>query len=552
MRAKAFLATLLLAALPLHILEAQEIRNVSTEVVLNADGSADVTQEWDATVVSGTEWYLPISNLGKMKLSDFHVYENGVEYVNEGRRWDVDRSLEKKAGRCGIVEKSGNDVELCWGQGSYGDHVWTCTYHLDGLVQSLEDYDAFLHQFVNPGLVATPQDARIRIVNNTGSVEWTSENTRVWAFGFEGEINVFDNEVIAYLDGRMQSMIVMVRFDKGMFEPVLSRSITFEEMKDKAFKKSSYDDGGFDFFEFLMILLFILPTFGMAIYAVVCQSLGLKYKKSMFGITKITDWYREPPLDGSIPAAWFVLNKGNRFGNPMKPQNLVGTYFLKWILDGAVVPASDNARGSNTTLRFTEKRPKFTCQEEKNLYEWAVTASGDRILESSEFKKWSKKNYEKLLKWPDEVEDAGFAELMEKQYISSSTRGVPSRYQDLRNVIGFKNFLNDFTLSKEREARDVGLWKSYLIYAQMFGIADKVASQFKKLYPEFIDEIERQAGLHPGSLMGTIHWNQNLANTGYSNAIAKQNAVANSGGGGRTSFGGGGGFSGGGFGGGSR
>lgn len=552
MKVRTLLATLLLAALPFHILSAQEIRNVSTEVVLNADGSADVTQEWDATVVSGTEWYLPVSNLGKMKLSDFHVYENGVEYVNEGRRWDVDRSLEKKAGRCGIVEKSGNDVELCWGQGSYGDHLWTCTYHLEGLVQSLEDYDAFLHQFVNPGLVATPQDARIRIINNTGTAEWTSENTRVWAFGFEGEINVFDNEIIAYLDGRMQSMIVMVRFDKDMFEPVLSRNITFEEMKDKAFKKSSYDDGGFDFFEFLMILLFILPTFGMAIYAAVCQSMGYKYKKSMFGVSKITDWYREPPVGGNIPAAWYVLTKGNRFSSPMKPQNLVGTYFLKWILDGSIVPSTDGTRRENTTLKFTDKLPQFSCKEEQELYEWAVVASGDMVLEASEFKKWSKKNYEKLLKWPSEVENAGYAKLVEDKYISGTSKGVPARYQDLRNVIGFKNFLNDFTLSKEREARDVGLWKSYLIYAQMFGIAEKVASQFKNLYPEFFDEIAQQTGMDSGTLMRTIHMNQTMANTGYANAIAKQNAAASAGMGGRTSFGGGGGFSGGGFGGGSR
>lgn len=137
MKIRTILATLLLAALPFSVLDAQEIRSVNTEVVLNVDGSADITQIWDATVVSGTEWYIPVTNLGKMKVSDLHVFENGQEYVNEGRRWDVDRSIERKAGKCGIVEKGGNDVEICWGQGSYGDHIWTCKYHLSGLVQAL-------------------------------------------------------------------------------------------------------------------------------------------------------------------------------------------------------------------------------------------------------------------------------------------------------------------------------------------------------------------------------------------------------------------------------
>lgn len=553
MRFKAYLATLLLAALPLHILSAQEIRNVSTEVVLNADGSADVTQEWDATVVSGTEWYLPVSNLGKMKLSDFHVYENGVEYANEGRRWDVDRSLEKKAGRCGIVEKSGNDVELCWGQGSYGDHVWTCCYHLDGLVQSLEDYDAFLHQFVNPGLVAVPQRARLVISNNTGSQQWTSENTRVWGFGFEGDIDVLAGSVVAELSGRMESMIVMVRFDKGMFSPVLSRDITFEEMKDKAFKRSSYDDDGFDFWALFMILLFILPTVGLSIYAIVASMLGYKYKKSMFGQSKITDWYREAPLEGNIPANWYVLTKGNRFSVPVKPENLVGTYFLKWILEGSLVVKTVSGRWSDTTtLTFTEKVPDFTCAEEQFLFSWAAAAAGDDVLESSEFKRWSKKNSAKLVKWPDQIQNAGYAWLVDRQYISGLGKGREDHQQDLRNVIAFKNFLNDFTLSKEREARDVSLWKSYLIFAQMFGIADKVAGQFESLYPEFFQEVAQTSGMDAVELMRVIRWNQAVSTSGYSTALAKQQAAASGGYGGHTSFGGGGGFSGGGFGGGSR
>jgi len=554
MKIRTILATLLLAALPFSVLDAQEIRSVNTEVVLNVDGSADITQIWDATVVSGTEWYIPVSNLGKMKVSDLHVFENGQEYANEGRRWDVDRSLERKAGKCGIVEKDGNDVEICWGQGSYGDHIWTCKYHLSGLVQALSDYDAFNHQFVNPGLVATPKSARLVVINNTGSQEWNSENTRVWGFGFDGEINVIAGSIVAELSGRMQSMNAMVRFDKGMFEPEISRNMSFDQMQEKAFKKSSYNDGT-DWVAIIMMLLFLLPSVGSVIYMVVASALGYTYKKNLFGQSKITDWYREAPVGGNIPGAWYVLTKGSRFGNPNRPEFLVGTYFLKWILEGSLRVSADSSKrfGNDTVLVFTDKHPDYTCQEEKDLYRWAVEAAGDKVLESAEFKKWSRKHSEMLIKWPEKVQNAGYAYLVDNGYINGLGKGKPEKYQDLRNVIGFKNFLNDFTLSSEREARDVNLWKSYLIYAQMYGIAEKVAKQFKNLYPEFFQEIAQQSGMDAGTLMRTIHWNQNMSNAGFASAVSKQQAAAaRSGYGGHTSFGGGGGFSGGGFGGGSR
>lgn len=554
MRFRSILATLLLAALPFSVLDAQEVRNVSTEVTVNRDGSADVEQVWDVTVVDGTEWFIPVSNLGKMEISGFRVFENGTEFTNEGRRWDVDRSLERKAGKCGIVPKSGNDVELCWGQGSYGNHVWTIQYHLSGLVQSLEDYDAFNYQFINSGMKATPQNARIVIINNTGSDEWTSENTRIWGFGFDGDVDLIAGSIIAELSGRMNSMIVMARFEKGMFQPTVSRDMSFEEMQEKAFKKSDYNDGT-DWWALLVMILMLIPTFGFAAFTVIATLTGHKYKKSLFGVSKITDWFREAPLGGNLPAAWYVLTKGNRFTTTVKPENLVGTYFLKWILDGSIKVATDPMKrsSSNTTLTFTDKTPAFACDEEKNLYEWAVAAAGDQILEAAEFKKWSRKNSETLIKWPETVQNAGYAYLVENKYINGLGRGKAETYQDLRNVIGFKNFLNDFTLSSEREARDVQLWKSYLVYAQMFGVAEKVAKQFKNLYPDFFEEVAQQTGMDTGSLMRTIAWNNSMSNAGFAQAVSKQQAAAAKAGyGGHSSFGGGGGFSGGGFGGGSR
>ena len=63
---------------------------------------------------------------------------------------------------------------------------------------------------------------------------------------------------------------------------------------------------------------------------------------------------------------------------------------------------------------------------------------------------------------------------------------------ELRNealeIAGLKRYLLDYTLIKEREAIEVNLFEYYLIYAQMLGIANKVAKQFKELYPDMIEQ----------------------------------------------------------------
>ena len=115
----------------------QQIRDIDETVVLHRDGSAEVTQVWDVNVVSGTEFYLPFDHLGPLDITDLQVSEGGVPFVSEGDGWDTDRSREQKRGRCGIVRKP-DGVELCWGQGDYGDHVWTVSYSVKGLVMQLD------------------------------------------------------------------------------------------------------------------------------------------------------------------------------------------------------------------------------------------------------------------------------------------------------------------------------------------------------------------------------------------------------------------------------
>jgi uncharacterized membrane protein len=99
---------------------------------------------------------------------------------------------------------------------------------------------------------------------------------------------------------------------------------------------------------------------------------------------------------------------------------------------------------------------------------------------------------------------------------------------------------------------EVGLWKDYLVFAQLYGIADKVAEQFQKLYPKEFQELSQSVGMDPNMMQRTIRLNNMTTTSAMNRATSKYQAGSIKGTGGHTSFGGGGGFSGGGFGGGSR
>ena len=533
-----------------------QIRDIDIRAELLKDGSARITQVWDVSVYDGTEWYVPISNLGKMTVKDLTVSENGQAFISEGNRWDVDRSLSQKAGRCGIVEKR-DGVELCWGKGSYGDHVWTAQFTVTGLVQSFSDADGFNFMFVNPGLSSPPQHVKVTIVNSTGGPQWTYDNTRVWGFGSYGDINVTDDGDIVYESiepfSYNSSVIALVRFEKGLFNPAVSRDMSFDELKEKALDGSSYGEKDKEetFLRWLFGLLFG-GTFFAVIRATVLSALGYKYKKSMYGKTKITEWYRETPVDGNLFAASYILDNGWRFTGPASSKNLIGAFFLRWILDGNVKVQQDPNKPKRVNLAFNPDT-EFTNDTEGALYRMALEASGgNMLLETGEFERWSEQHYKQMIAWPDRAKSAGKSYLIGHGFFQHGDKTNEGGAREACRVVEFKNFLEDFTLSKERGATEVGLWKDYLVFAQLFGIADKVAQQFQKLYPKEFQEVAETVGVDPNVMMRTIRVNNSMTSSAMNRAVGKYQAGSIKGTGGHTSFGGGGGFSGGGFGGGSR
>ena len=114
--------------------------------------------------------------------------------------------------------------------------------------------------------------------------------------------------------------------------------------------------------------------------------------------------------------------------------------------------------------------------------------------------------------------------------------------------IGLKNYMEDFSMMKEKEVPELALWEKYLVYATAFGISDKVLKQLKVVYPQITDM--EYMNSHGYSYLYWMYYGNmshnfiHSINTSVTNTYNSVNYSSGSGSGG--GFSGGGGFGGGG------
>lgn len=297
------------------------------------------------------------------------------------------------------------------------------------------------------------------------------------------------------------------------------------------------------------------------------------------------DFFREIPTNDIFRAYWIIYNY--KLGS--NDEDILLAVFLKWIRDGNIKLVDENLDGSKkvTNIVFI-KAPSGEVEIEMNLYNYMKSASiGNNIdgkidnkLTKDEFKEWCVNNYSSILGWFSSALDYEIMKLIKEERINvrkiNSPSGVskyqlsydvdPLMFEEAKKVAGLKKFLMEFSLIDSKEPLEVKLWDTYLMYAAMFGIADKVSKQLEEYCSDFDDCIESitfirsimSEGVKDAKIVEESY--RGLINKSYSfdrdssnmvkNDVLKQVSNYHFGGGGFSSGGGGGGSFGGGSGGG--
>ncbi len=525
---------------------ATRIHRVQIRVTLERDGSARVCEVWDITADRGTEWYLVKDHLDHITVSDFSVAEEGRTFTNVGA-WKVDRSLAQKSGQCGIVRKS-NGCELCWGLGSMGRHTFTASYRLNGLVEAFHEADGLHFQFVSPGMGAEAEEVEVRLIPGEGIVPFSTEHARIWAFGYDGTSAFSNGEIIARTDGSLSersSVILLARFDKGVFSPSHQTDKDFEEVLEGALEGADFgEEEKMPWSEKLMMFFFTILA-PVLIGIGVVSSVRNRNKK-LFGVARLSqiDWCREVPFGGDLLQSDYILRKANTLTGSSH-STIASAMILRMIDRGQLVIRRSGRNEKQVEIAFNDEASQEALSEsECMLYRMMKAASGsDDILQKHEFSRWSLKNAKTIEVWISTLETESRKRIVDQGHVDEGGQ------EEARKVIGLKKFLNDFTLVRERGSAEVALWNDYLVFGALYGIADKVAKELAEINPELFKQTIYS---DPYTARQVVWISRDLSN-GITNTMARSSAAAARGGfGGRASFGGGGGFHGGGFGGGAR
>lgn len=310
-----------------------ELHDLDIQVVLNGNGDARITETRHMSIDSeGTECYIVVGNLNGSELKDFCVSdETGMQYKSLSE-WDIYANRTEKTGKAGIVTKT-DGYELCWGLGESGERTYTAQYTVTNLMRSYPDADGFLYMFVAQGLSPSPEHVKLVIVNED-SVAISTENTRIWAFRFIGDINIVGDSIVAESSEPFQSrsaMIVMASFAKGMFQPAIAGEGTFEDLKNQAFENSDYTDEmtleDKIVLAFMLIITFLLPILAVGGYFFYVWRKRRRVMKDLL-------WYRDLPYGGDLQQTNNVLN-AYKYGSG-DYNNLLSACILRLICDGAI------------------------------------------------------------------------------------------------------------------------------------------------------------------------------------------------------------------------
>lgn len=581
--------------------KSQEER-IDVRVDLDEDGTAHVKEYWGVDIKDNwSELFIPMTHMNGMKIENLKVknVSTDAEYTTVEGNWDsysnekdTDRKRELKNRKCGLSRISGGN-EICWGVDNSGYNVYELDYDLTNAVKKYSDDKVGFHiRFVNSDMNINNLSAVTVVIGMSDGKALTKGNTKVWAFGLEGDIQVQNGEIVCRSEsgGRIDFCNVMAEIKPSLFneDKLYKTRASFKNVEKEAKKGSDYSTEKpsllkriLNFFLRNILLFVILIPIFISILADRTVPGGAGTDTIYTGNMKPEeiknkDYTRDIPMHGSKEAAVTAINSMHS-SQPLK-ENIFAAYLLHFLQIGVLKSFSGEKKKNSylilqkeTVEKEKEKYIKTESEEAlyKILLETAEYGESDAegTITPKDMKSYGKKNVDVISRWYKLVQREGKQEIIDFGYTEKiiGKKGFKKATVDALNEEGRKeaakfegleNFFRDFTLLNERQMSDVGLWKDYLVYATLFGMTKKVAKEMDKLIPDYFEHPERY-GYSPGAFYGGYEFFDfyiiSSFASDYNYGLRAQAGDSRSfGGGGFTSVGGGGGFSGGGSGGGGR
>lgn len=531
------------------------IYNIDMNIYIDKDGNANITETWEVNGSDGTEWYKGYKNIGDSDISNFSVSMDGKPLTY--KTWNINESLEDKKGYYGINYIT-DGLELCFGKYDYKKHTFILKYDVSNFIFKTSDNDVLYWTLIDK---FSDVDFEKFSINVTSYYSFP-DTLDVWGYGYKGYAYVKDGKISMSTeensDMNNKYVVLLAKFPLNTFNTNNSSDnfFTFNDV----FKRA--EEGTFDYnynstsVGDIILMIFTFGIFGFVIFLIikVIITSGYGYKGNRVIDKKNTPFFRDIPCNKDIYYA-NTLIKLNNFG--YKETNILGAILLKWVREDKIGFNTSKVGIFNKEESVIDltRNPSFEMEKEKKLFNMMYKASKDGILEKKEFERWVRNNYNSFFNLFSSIEsgverklrDSGdIYKRISKEECKKKNVLSDKIYNDSKELLGLKLYLNEFSSIDTKEVMEVKLWDEYLMFAYLFGIADKVAKQLKNMYPEVINNNNFD--------YDTVILVNNLSHSVVNAASSARSAAESysSGGGGFSSGSGGGGSFGGGGGGGSR
>lgn len=549
---------------------ANDLKKIDMDIYIKPNGDADIIEKWTAKADEGTELYKTYNNLGESKINDYKVYMDGKEFTYQDY-WDIDGVFDDKAYANGI-NYIDDGLELCFGISSYGEHTYTLTYTITNFVVELTDSQMVYWTLIPRNLNDKVENIYIKVHSDF----YYEDTLDVWGYGQGGAPTyVYDGVIEMSNDHSLTSdeyMTMLIKFPLGSFTTDYKIDKTFDyylnmaeedavhyENEQKSKRTSSIAA------IFTVIISFIFPVVVSLLVTKSSSVITAKraiYSKSLKRLPKDLNYFRDIPKD-NIFTSFYI---SNLYSLVKKKTDIFGSVLLKWLKEGYVTIEKIEKTGlfKKSEIVTSIKLGNIVCETsyEEELYRIIKEAAKDNYLDENEFKKWAKNHYNRLFNWFDSINENEYKNFLndgtitktvsnERFFAKATFTEDEIIYNKAIELAGLKKFLDEFSNLNEKRSIEVHLWEDYLIYAQMFGIAKKVAEEFKKMYPELVEQMNYDYS----DIILLNNFSHNIVSTAEkarSEAIARANSYSSGGGGFSSSGGGGGSFGGGSGGGGFR
>lgn len=574
------------------------LNNLDFEAQINSDGSMDVTETWDIDI-SSTNTLYKVFKTDSSKytgITNVNVSEIGKGDLHKANSWSY--HLEKDYYYGG--KNNSGEFEICWGTGlenSSATKIYKISYTVLDAVAKYDDCAELYWQFVGEDFEIDAEN-----VTGTITLPYkaeTKEDIRVWGHieTLNGEIYVTGLDKVEfelnnyssgrYIEIRIAMPTEMIENTKRMYNENKLETIISEETKwaDEANARRQEQ------LKMEKTMKIIGIVVGVIIVALLIMQ-TVKYIKTLKETKKLVpteeyEYFREKPDKSTTPAdALFLYNKGANIA-----YSSFGKVFSATLLNLSLkkyfkISMKENKRGKEeATIKKTNRNLEDLDYEEKRIALFVTKAMrGQNEVTIKELQKYisshgelasslientgkdvknKSKNEEKydvekarkkmhytiittiyfmfalflIIVFPISIMlivNAILAICINNKISRLTQKGIDER----EKWVGLKKYMEDFSLLNEKEIPALELWEEYLVYATVFGIADKVIKQLKIVYPE-INEMDNFSTTSYIYLMSHTDFNSSF-NIAISSSISSAMSSGSGAGGGFSGGGGGG------------